>query len=161
MFVIEASHAEVVDIEADVATVRSFFTDIANFIDLMPNIGSISTDDEGVLHWEIIAHVPLVGSFTEFFAVTKKTDEEHLVEWVPDTSAERNFLNFRAEFSDDGEGITEVEFEQTIELRRRSATELHIFAGLAGAALISSEMEKHVAEMMASFLESAKERIEG
>ena len=160
MFVIEASHSEAIDIDADLETVREFFTDIGNYIELMPNIGSISTDEDGTLHWEIIAKVPFVGSFTEHFPVVEIENNEDSIAWGPYDDEDANFLGFEATFEESGE-YTRVHFSQTIELRRRSATELHMLAGFAGAKLISTEMEKHVAEMMGKFLDDSRDVIEG
>ncbi|HQY67423.1 MAG TPA: hypothetical protein PLD38_09095 [Pyrinomonadaceae bacterium] len=41
-----------------------------------------------------------------------------------------------------------VQFSQSAELRRRSARDLHLLAGLAGESLISSEMNKRIADMI-------------
>ena len=47
-----------------------------------------------------------------------------------------------------------------VELRRKSARELHMLAGLAGESLISSELSKKVQEMIKVFIQRAKERLE-
>jgi hypothetical protein len=47
-----------------------------------------------------------------------------------------------------------------VELRRRSARELHLLAGLAGETLISNEMAKKISEMIKVFIVRAKERLE-
>jgi hypothetical protein len=47
-----------------------------------------------------------------------------------------------------------------VELRRKSARELHMLAGLAGETIISNEMTKKVSEMIRVFIERAKERLE-
>ena len=47
-----------------------------------------------------------------------------------------------------------------VELRRKSARELHMLAGLAGESLISSELSKKVQEMISIFIQRAKERLE-
>ncbi len=53
-----------------------------------------------------------------------------------------------------------VHFSQMVELRRKSARDLHYLAGLAGESLISSEMSKRIAEMIKVFIGRAKERLE-
>lgn len=160
MFIIRASHTEGLAFSADVADVRDYFADISNFIDLMPNIESIRTDEDGVSDWEITAQVPFVGSFTESFAVVQTVNSASRIEWIPYDPEHQNLLSFVSVFEQLNEDSTDVQFTQTIELRRRSATSLHLFAGLAGEALISTEMEKHVAAMMREFLIDSKERIE-
>ena len=47
-----------------------------------------------------------------------------------------------------------------VELRRKSARELHMLAGLAGESVISSEMSKKVTEMIKVFIQRAKDRLE-
>ena len=47
-----------------------------------------------------------------------------------------------------------------VELRRKSARDLHMLAGLAGEAIISKEMTKRVTEMIRVFIEKAKHQLE-
>jgi hypothetical protein len=47
-----------------------------------------------------------------------------------------------------------------VELRRKSARELHMLAGLAGESVISSEMSKKITEMIKIFIQRAKDRLE-
>jgi hypothetical protein len=56
--------------------------------------------------------------------------------------------------------VTVIQFSQMVELRRKSARELHLLAGLAGESLISSELSKKVQEMISIFIQRAKERLE-
>ena len=53
-----------------------------------------------------------------------------------------------------------VHFSQTAELRRRSARDLHLLAGLAGESLISSEVNKRIADLIRIFIDKAKEPLE-
>ena len=47
-----------------------------------------------------------------------------------------------------------------VELRRKSARDLHMLAGLAGQTLISNEITKKITEMIKVFIGRAKERLE-
>ena len=47
-----------------------------------------------------------------------------------------------------------------VELRRTSARELHMLAGLAGESIISNEMSKRIAEMITVFIDRAKAKLE-
>lgn len=160
MFTIRASHTENAEIGAGLERVYEFFTDIGNFVDLMPGIESIHRDNRDVLHWKIRAEVPLVGSFTEKFPVRETENSEERVEWLPVEEETRNLLRYSADFLPAKSGLTVVRFAQQIELRRRSATELHLLAGLAGETLISNEMSRRVAEMVGIFFEKARHRLE-
>ena len=55
------------------------------------------------------------------------------------TEAE-NFLRYSADFFEKAKNTTLVHFSQMVELRRRSARDLHYLAGLAGETIISNEM---------------------
>ena len=159
MFTIRAKHTETLSIEAATSAVRDFFTNVANFIELMPNIESIRTDNKGVTHWRISTHIPLVGSFSERFPIVRTEDSEDRVEWSPHGDEKFNLMKFAADFLP-YKSTTRVMLSQTIELRRNSPTELHLLAGFAGETLISNEMTKRVADMMREFISRAKERIE-
>ena len=144
MFIVKASHSETVKVRAGITPVRTYFTDISNFIDLMPNVESIRTDHDGVTHWEISATVPFVGTFIEHFPVMRIEDSDERVEWSPHAEEELNLLSFAADFNIHSTSSTEVRFTQVLELRRRAATDLHIFAGFAGAPLISMKAVRRV-----------------
>ncbi len=64
MFTIRAIYSETDLFGVDAYAVRDFFTNIKNFIELMPNIQNIRTDNQGITHWEISTNIPFVGRFT-------------------------------------------------------------------------------------------------
>lgn len=160
MFTIHASHSETAEINANLEEVRDFFTDIKNFIELMPNIESIHWDYNDVAHWKILAEVPFIGTFTEKFAVYETENTEDLIEWSPLEGEKYNLMRFSSEFMPKNKNKTMIKFSQHLELRRKSAMDLHFLAGFAGEALISSEMNKRVAEMLKVFIDKAKEILE-
>ncbi len=53
-----------------------------------------------------------------------------------------------------------VRVVQRVELRRQRATELHLLAGLVGEHRLSAELQKGVTEMMRTFLQRARTRLE-
>lgn len=160
MFTIRAMHSETVSVRVGFSPVRDFFTNIRNFIELMPNIDSIWTDNQGVTHWQISTHIPFVGTFSERFPIVQTEHSNERVEWSPHQDEKLNLMKFAADFLPKGAVSTKVMLTQTIELRRNSPTDLHLLAGFAGESLISSEMTKSVAEMMQKFIGRAKERLE-
>ncbi len=160
MFTIKAGYSDNVEVQTNAQKVRDFFTDMTNFADLMPGIASIHTDAKGVAHWKIEAEIPVVGSIMQKFAIRLAEDSDERVEWFPVALETQNLLRFSAEFFEKARDITIVHFSQMVELRRRSARELHMLAGLAGESLISSEMTKKVTEMIKIFIKRAKERLE-
>ena len=160
MFTIKAGYSDNIEVKSSAERVREFFVDLKNFADLMPGIMSIHTDAKGVAHWKIEADIPMVGPMMTKFATELAENSEERVEWFPAAPEQQNLLRFSAEFLEKAKNVTLVHFTQMVELRRRSARELHMLAGLAGETLISNEMTKKVREMIRIFIERAKERLE-
>ena len=160
MFTIKAGYSDNVEVQTSIEKVREFFSDISNFAELMPGTASIHTDAKGVAHWKIQAEIPLVGQMMQKFAVQMSENTEERIEWFPVAVETQNFLRFSAEFLEKARDVTLVQFSQMVELRRKSARDLHYLAGLAGETLISNEMTKKVREMIKVFIQRAKEKLE-
>ena len=160
MFTVKAGYSDDVVVQTNVEKVREFFSDIKNFVDLMPGIASIHTDAKGVAHWKIQAEIPVVGQMMQKFAVELSENSEERIEWFPVALETQNFLRFSADFLEKARDVTLIHFSQMVELRRKSARELHYLAGLAGESLISTEMTKKVSEMIKVFIQRAKEKLE-
>jgi len=160
MFTVKAGYSDDIEISSSADRVREFFADIRNFADLMPGIASIHTDAKGVAHWKIDAELPFVGSMTQKFAVQLAENSEERIEWFPVAKETQNFLRFSADFLEKAKNVTLIHFSQMVELRRKSARELHMLAGLAGETLISTEMSKKVAEVLKIFIQRAKDHLE-
>lgn len=160
MFTVKAGYSDNVEVQTNIEKVREFFSDITNFVELMPGIASIHTDAKGVAHWKIQAEIPLVGQMMQKFAVELAENTEERIEWFPVPVETQNFLRFSADFLEKARDVTLVHFSQMVELRRKSARDLHYLAGLAGESLISNEMTKKVKEMIRVFIHRAKEKLE-
>lgn len=160
MFTIKAAYSDNIEVKTSVEKVREFFMDFRNFADLMPGIASIHTDAKGVAHWKIHADIPLVGQIVQKFAVELAENSDERIEWFPVAVETQNFLRYSAEFLEKAKDSTMVHFTQMVELRRRSARDLHMLAGMAGETLISNEMTKKVSEMIRTFIGRAKEKLE-
>lgn len=160
MFTIRAVHSETVSFGVDANTVRQFFSNIKNFIDLMPNIQNIRTDNQGITHWEVSTDVPFVGKFTEHFPLVRTEDSDERVEWSPLEGEKFNLMKFATDILPKSATSTLVKMSQNIELRRNSPTDFHLLAGFAGESLISKEMTIQVGETMRSFIDKARQRME-
>ena len=160
MFTVKAGYSDAIEIRSPADQVREFFSDLRNFVDLMPGIQTIHTDAKGVTHWKIEADIPLVGTILQKFELELAENSEERVEWFPVARETQNFLRFSADFFEKAKNQTMVHFSQMVELRRKSARELHMLAGLAGEGMISNEMTKKVTEMIKVFIQRAKERLE-
>ncbi len=160
MFKVKAEYSEQVNFKASLERVRGFFADVKNFIELMPSLESIRVDNQGIARWTIRAEIPLLGGMTETFAVHLAENSDERVEWSPAPIETKNFLRYAAEFMEKGSNETFVQIRQAVELRREKASELHLLAGLAGENIISNEMQKRVTQMIKTFLEKARTRLE-
>jgi len=160
MFTVKAGYSNDIEIRSSAERVREFFLDIRNFADLMPGVQQVHTDAKGVAHWKVQTDIPLVGHILQKFALELAENSDERVEWAPLRSEAENFLRYSADFFEKAKNTTLVHFSQMVELRRKSARDLHYLAGLAGETIISNEMSKRISEMIRIFIEKAKERLE-
>lgn len=160
MFTVKAGYSDDIEVKTSIEKVREFFADVNNFAALMPGIASIHTDAKGVAHWRIEADIPVVGQMVQKFAVELAEANEERIEWFPVSLESQNFLRYSADFLEKAKNVTVVRFSQMVELRRKSARDLHMLAGLAGETIISNEMTKKITEMIKVFIGRAKEKLE-
>ncbi len=161
MFTIRASYSDQVEIKTTLERAAAFFTDIKNFVELMPGVESIRADGKGLMHWKIRADIPIVGEMKQSFKVELSENSEDRLEWSPAAGEKENLLRYAVDFIEKSANLTLVQFSQTVEMRRNSARDLHLLAGLAGETIISREMTKRVAEMIKNFVQKSRERLEG
>jgi carbon monoxide dehydrogenase subunit G len=160
MFTVKAGYTDDIELRSSIDKVREFFADVRNFAELMPGITQIHTDANGIAHWRIQAEIPFVGQMLQNFAVELAENTAERIEWSPMRTEAENFLRYSADFLEKAKDVTMVHLSHAVEIRRKSARDLHYLAGLAGETLISSEMTKRVTEMIRVFIEKAKERLE-
>lgn len=159
MFQIKAGYDEQLEIRTTLDEARSFFGDLRNFVELMPGVESIKTEAGGVVRWLIRAEVPIIGAIRQAFAVEQTDDRPERIEWSPALQERGNFLRYVAQFEARGARVL-VKIVQRVELRRQHARELHIMAGLVGAARLSTELQRGVTDMMRTFLQRARAKLE-
>jgi hypothetical protein len=102
----------------------------------------------------------MVGQMVQKFAVVLTENSEDRIEWFPLSAETQNFLRYSADFLEKAKNVTTVRFSQMVEIRRRSARDLHMLAGLVGERIISNEMTKRITEMIRVFIDRAKEKLE-
>ncbi|MGE3468191.1 MAG: SRPBCC family protein [Pyrinomonadaceae bacterium] len=160
MFTVRAGFSDDIEVRSGIEQVREFFSDISNFAEFMPGVLQIHTDAKGVAHLKIQAEIPFVGKMLQKFSLELAEDSEDRIEWSPVRTEAENLLRYSADFLEKAKDVTLVHFSQVVELRRKSARDLHMLAGLAGETLISNEMTKRITEMIRVFIDKAKERLE-
>jgi len=159
MFQIKAALNQQVEWKISAEMARKFFRDLKNFAELMPGIDRITVDAAGIAYWLIRADLPIVGSVRQVFSVFQSVDEPTRIEWSPATGETKNFLRYSATFEERG-AITLISVSQRIELRRKSARELHALAGVAGEGGLSAAIQVVLDRMLQSFLRHARAKLE-
>ena len=160
MFIIKAGFSDKFEVNAGIEKVREFFGENRHIVEMMDGVESIHTDGKGVTQWKIRAEVPMIFSLKVTFAVELAEKSEDIIEWIPAKNELQNFLKYSAEFFEMDDDLTIVQLVQNVEIRRKSARELHPLAGLAGESLISNEMKRRITEMVGKFIQKAKQKIE-
>jgi hypothetical protein len=160
MFRIKASYSDQMELRTTLERAREFFGELRNFADLMPGIEGIRNEAGGIMRWMVRAEVPIIGAVQASFAVEKTEDSPERLEWSPARSEMKNYLRYAAAFEERGHKVL-IRIVQHVELRRQHAKDLHRFAVLVGESAISAEMQKRVREMIKTFLERARVKLEG
>jgi carbon monoxide dehydrogenase subunit G len=160
VFRIKAEYSEQVEFQTSIERARIFFGELRNFTELMPGIESIKREASGIIRWTVRTDVPLLGAMRAAFAVELTDDGPERIEWSPAATEKQNYLRYAAMFEERGASATLVRIVQRVELRRQHAKELHLLAGLIGEGRISAEMQKRVTEMVKTFLQRARARLE-
>ncbi|HET6975775.1 MAG TPA: hypothetical protein VFI24_05605 [Pyrinomonadaceae bacterium] len=159
MFRIKASYADQMELSTTLEKAREFFGELRNFADLMPGIEGIRKEAGGIMRWMVRADVPVIGAVHAAFTVEKTEDSPERLEWSPARSEMKNYLRYAAAFEERGQKVL-IRIVQHVELRRKHAMELHRLAILVGEGRISAEMQKRVREMIKTFLERARVKLE-
>jgi hypothetical protein len=160
MFRIKASYSDQMELRTTLERAREFFGELRNFADLMPGIEGIRKEAGGIMRWMVRAEVPIIGAVEASFTVEKTEDSPERLEWSPARSEMKNYLRYAAAFEERGHKVL-IRIVQHVELRRQHAKDLHRFAVLVGEGAISAEMQKRVREMIKTFLERARVKLEG
>lgn len=160
MFRIKASYSDQVELRTTMARAREFFGELRNFVDLMPGIEGIRKEANGIMRWIVRAEVPVIGAVHASFTVEQTKNEPHRLEWSPARSEMKNYLRYAAAFEERGQKVL-IRIAQQVELRRPNAKDLHRLAVFLGEGPISAEMQKRVGEMIRTFLERARTKLEG
>ena len=69
MFLVRAAFSEQVEWRTSAERAREFFSDLRNYVELMPGVERITADAAGVARWLIRTEVPVVGAMRQAFSV--------------------------------------------------------------------------------------------
>jgi hypothetical protein len=161
MFRVRAEFREDLEVGANLRVVRAFFGDLGNFVRLMPGVESIREEAGGVVCWSVCVSVGLVGKMRGQFRIKQTDNRPSRLEWEPAIDEQKNLLRYAVSFEERAPSRTFVRVAERVELRRLSATELHLMAGLVGERRINEGMQERVTSMMKTYLERARLQLEG
>ena len=159
MFILKANFADSFEITTSADKAQKFFADGNNYVQFMPNLDSIQTDNRGITRWMIAAEIPFVGKMRQSFAVDFMAYGD-LIEWLPSPTETHNYLRCVAEIIEKSDNKVLVRYSQFVEIRRNHARELHPLANLAGEKTISQGLQTEVDRMLRVFISKSKEKLE-
>lgn len=158
MFRIKSSYKDKIEIKAPMPVVRTFFSTLTNFTDMLPGVESIRRETAGVVRWTIETDTP-VGNVRFSFPVRETSPNAQTIEWSPALNEDQNLLRYSLKL-EELNGLTSVDVSQQVELRRKRAWELHPGVGLMGEARLSNALQRRINEAIGNFLERVKEKLE-
>src|SRR5437764_2380480 len=123
MFRIKSSFKDKIEIKAPLPVVRSFFSKLTNFTDMLPGVESIRRETAGAMRWTIATDTP-VGNVRFSFPVRETSPHANMIEWSPALKESENLLRYSLKFEEHN-GATSIDVSQQVELRRKRAWDLH------------------------------------
>jgi carbon monoxide dehydrogenase subunit G len=160
MFTIRAAYSDRVEIKTGLRRANEFFTDIKNFVELMPGVESIHTDGKAATHWKIRARDSFYRrNAAEFYgrAFGKKRRAYRMVaRRRRETKSSALRGGFRRKECESDRRAVFANGRDAAQFRQRFA----LARGTGGESIISGEMSKRVAEMIKTFVRRARERLE-
>src|SRR5437588_12988389 len=136
MFRVKSSFKTELEIKAPIVRIKEFFSDLANFTEMLAGVENIRREAGGVARWAIATETP-VGHVRFSFPVRETSPHAELLEWSPVPNEHENLLRYSLKFKESNK-TTVVDVTHQVELRRRRAWELHPGVGMMGEARLSS-----------------------
>jgi carbon monoxide dehydrogenase subunit G len=158
MFRVKSSFKTRLEIKAPVSKVREFFSDFANFTELLGGVESIRRESGGVARWTIATDTP-VGRVRMSLPVRETSPHVDTVEWSPALNETQNLMRYSLKF-EERRSVTLINISQQVELRRKRARDLHPGVGLMGEARLSAALQRRINEAIENFLARVKEKLE-
>src|SRR5262249_51926418 len=103
MLRIKAAYDQRVEWKTSLQLAREFFSDLQNFVQLMPGVKAIKKNTGGVAFWVIRADVPFTGSTRQIFHLYQPLDTPSRIEGAPAATEDKNFMRYSAVFERRGE----------------------------------------------------------
>jgi carbon monoxide dehydrogenase subunit G len=158
MFRVKSSFRDKIEINAPLAAVKKFFSNLSNFTDMLPGVEGIRREAGGVTRWTIATETP-VGYVRFSFPIRETSPHANTIEWSPAATENGNLLRYSLKF-EERNGVTEVDISHQVELRRKRAWDLHPGVGLMSETRLSNALQRRINEAIVNFLERVKIKLE-
>ena len=158
MFRVKSSFKGSIEIKAPLGAVKTFFSTLTNFTDMLAGVEGIRRETGGIARWTIATETP-VGHVRFSFPVHETSPHANMIEWSPAPTEKGNLLRYSLKL-DEQQGVTSVDISHQVELRRKRAWELHPGVGLMSETRLSNALQRRINEAIENFLERVKERLE-
>lgn len=158
MFRVRSSFKGTLKVKAPLQAVRNFFSNLANFTDMLGGVENIRHETGGIARWTIATETP-VGFVRFSFPVRETSPHADMIEWSPAPHESENLLRYSLKFEEQN-SATVVDISHYVELRRKRAWDLHPGVGLMGETRLSNALQRRINEAIEGFLERVKEKLE-
>jgi hypothetical protein len=158
MFRVKSSFRDKIEIRAPLTKVKTFFSNLTNFTDMLGGVENIRRETAGVMRWTIATDTP-VGQVRFSFPVRETSPHLNTIEWSPAANEEQNLLRYSLKF-EEHDGSVCIDVSQQVELRRKRAWELHPRVGLMSETRLSNALQRRINEAIEDFLRRVKEKLE-
>jgi|ERR1051326_487382 carbon monoxide dehydrogenase subunit G len=158
MFRVKSAFKTQIEINAPVARIKEFFSNLTNFTEMLAGVESIRREPGGIARWTIATDTP-VGRVRLSLPVRETSPRADTIEWSPALNEAENLLRYSLKFEEQRKS-TQIRISQQVELRRKRAWDLHPGVGLMSEARISSALQRRINEAIEDFLVRVKEKLE-
>lgn len=159
MFRVKSSFKDKIEIKAPLEAVKSFFSNLSNFTDMLPGVEGIRRETGGVARWTIATETP-VGHVRFSFPIRETSPHTNVIEWSPAANEKGNLLRYSLKF-EERDGVTAIDISHQVELRRKRAWDLHPGVGLMTETRLSNALQRRINAAIEDFLERVKGKLEG
>jgi len=158
MFRVRSSFKGKIEVNAPLQAVKKFFSNLANFSEMLGGVEAIRRERGGIARWTIATETP-VGHVRFSFPVRETSPHAEVIEWSPAPNERENLLRYSLKLKESNQ-TTVVDVTHQVELRRQRAWELHPGVGLMTEARLSNALQRRINEAIEEFLQRVKEKLE-
>ena len=157
-FVVGASAEQSVVVAAPVERVWEYYSNLQNFTRFYPGIVDVHRLDSNTSMWTFEISPPLSSAIRTTYRLTEQKNPDGGVVFRTD-AAERDFMECRAIAEPLTSSSTRVTVSLALRMTREHARDFHWLAPIVGAAFISGQMKKQIADDLEKFLQESSNNL--